>query len=333
MLTLFQENALKLHYDPFTIGQTGQLRADLNFRDNNRRLPLGSFSFSVIRPVSEEDDFHVSCRRLGSPLQEAVRRNRIVIPETFKSGVFDGFYADLRNNLPVLKAAVQYDLKTRGIHAKELKLSVGETAPQDFRIDNDLVTRFDITEEMAHRVIERAILASADLHVRFAQMKVCEAISGLTEKDLPILEAKLGSVLSLANPAHEEKQFDRVRTLTGLQAPVFGQARVDAQELLKVRDTDECRAFRDWLSNTGSLSPKEVRDRVRGLNARIRHAMTSTVGKAIRFLITKGLSFAPSPPVGAGASIINTFILERLAPRDAVVAFLSDLYLSVFRKP
>src|SRR5690348_12694460 len=48
ILTLFEAGALKMYWDTFTIGQTGQARADLNFRDNNKRLPLCSYSFSEV---------------------------------------------------------------------------------------------------------------------------------------------------------------------------------------------------------------------------------------------------------------------------------------------
>lgn len=77
-----------------------------------------------------------------------------------------------------------------------------------------------------------------------------------------------------------------------------------------------------------------MKDRIRGLNARISHAINSTPGKALRLLVSTGLSFVPHTAgmVGIGASIVDTLIVERLAPRDAVVAFLSDLYPSVFIK-
>ena len=165
-------------------------------------------------------------------------------------------------------------------------------------------------------------------------MKICDAVSGIREKDLPVLRAKFGAVASLLPTAEGERRFERVAKLTGLQMPVFGETRVDADKLLKVRESDDCRAFRDWLANTGSLSDKEVKNRIRGLNARVRHAINSGTGKAVRLLVSTGLSFVPrtSGMVGLAASVVDTFILERLAPRDALVAFLSDLYPSVFKK-
>ena len=331
--TLFQAGALKLFYGGFTIGQTGQVRADMNFHDNNKRLPLCSYSFSDIRPADQENRYVTAYKILNKNLQDAIAVNRIIIPHDFKADVFGGFYGDIRGNSSVLEAAVRHDLKTRGIKPKELKLSIEETDPEDFRVENDLVYTYGVAEQMAHRVIERAILAAADVNMRFVQMKTCDAVSGITEKDLPVLQAKLGAAASLLQTSEDERRLVRVQKLAGLQEPVFGQSKVDAEKLLKIRESDDCRAFRDWLANTDSLSAKEVKDRVRGLNARIRHTINSTPGKTVRLLISVGLSYLPHTAgiVGVGASVVDSFIVERLAPRDAVVAFLSDLYPSVFK--
>jgi hypothetical protein len=53
ILTLLQTGALKIYYDTFTIGQTGQARADLNFRNNDKRSPLCSYSFSEVRAADQ----------------------------------------------------------------------------------------------------------------------------------------------------------------------------------------------------------------------------------------------------------------------------------------
>lgn len=333
ILTLLQTGALKIYDKMFTIGQTGQLRADLNFHDNNKRLPLCSYSFSEIRAPDREHRFEEAYKPFSRELKDSIKANRIDAPSELKADLFGSFYADIRRDSSVLEAAVRHDLKTRGIRAKKLNLSIEEVDPEDFRVENNLVSEYGISEQMAHRVIERALLAAADVNVRFLQMKTCEAVSGITEKDLPVLNAKFGVAVSLMQTSSGEKEFERVAKLAGLQGPVFRQTKVDAEKLLKVRESDDCRAFRDWLANTGSLSDKEINDRIRSLNARICHAINSTPGKALRFLVSTGLSFIPNTGgvVGLGAGVIDAFIVERLARRDAVVAFLSDLYPSVFK--
>ena len=71
------------------------------------------------------------------------------------------------------------------------------------------------------------------------------ALSGFNETDVPLLQGKLSFVAKLASSTNQEEQFGHILDLRGLPKPVFGQTRIDATQLLKVRESDECRAFRD----------------------------------------------------------------------------------------
>jgi hypothetical protein len=329
--TLFQAGALKLYYDSFTVGQSGQIRAEMNFRGNNTRLPLCSYSFSEIRVPDEEVQFQANLKGLMPGLRQAMEASRIPTPPNFKESVFPQFFKNLLGDPAELEAAVRFDLRTRGLKPKRITLSVEQTDVEDYRVSNNLKSECDISEEMAHKVIERSLLAIVDLQVRFAQMQVCDAVSGIREKDLPLLRAKLGAAAKLVTPTNSETQFERVAKIAGLHVPVFGHTTVDAEKLLEVRGSDECRAFRDWLVDAGSLTDKQIRDRVRALNARMAQALNSTTGKTVRVFVSTGLGFVPHTLglVGLGASILDTFVIDRVFRKDAVVAFLSELYPSV----
>ena len=123
--------------------------------------------------------------------------------------------------------------------------------------------------------------------------------------------------------------------LAGLPDPVFGETRVDVEKLLRLRDSDECRAFRDWLAQSDSLSDKEIRERINSLSSKIKLFLNTVPGKLTRFLVSGGLPLTPGVGLvlGMGASIVDAFILDKLAPKDGIVSFLSDSYPSVFKRP
>jgi hypothetical protein len=115
---------------------------------------------------------------------------------------------------------------------------------------------------------------------------------------------------------------------------------VDVKTLLKVRESDECRAFKQWLSGSEALSDEEVGERVSGFGRRIRQAVHTRVGKAVRFVVSNGLGIGLgliSPPVGLAVGVavaaLDTFLLETLIPKDAVISFLSESYPSLFSTP
>jgi hypothetical protein len=90
------------------------------------------------------------------------------------------------------------------------------------------------------------------------------------------------------------------------------------------------------------MPKKELRERVSGFSRRIQQAVHSRVGKAVRFVVSNGLSiglgFIPPQPVvglvaGVAVGALDAFLLERLIPKDAVICFLSESYPSLFKPP
>jgi hypothetical protein len=328
---LLREGALKLHCGVFAIGQTGQIRADLNFADNNRRLPLGSYSFSAIRVEGRDEKIERTLSLFGVDLQEEARRNLVPIPDDFSSNTFEGFHEDLRSSPAVVRAAVEVGLRKQGIKPKRLELAVEETEPGDFRIDNNLSSEYGLSPQMSHKLIEGAVLAVGGLNQRFAEMMAYSALSGTAEGDLPLLQGKLSVVADLAASTNHEHRFTRVLDIAGLPAPQMNNTRIDAEKLLRIRESDECRAFRDWLGRTDSLSDAELKKKLTSASARICQALNSKMGRGLRFMISNGLGLL-GPVTGLTASAVDSFILDRLAPRDAVLTFLSESYQPLFKR-
>ena len=131
--------------------------------------------------------------------------------------------------------------------------------------------------------------------------------------------------------SNQERHVERVVNIVDVPVPIMGETIVDAEKLLRVRDSDECRTFRSWLAETDSLSNTEIQKRFGGLSAKMSKAVNTKWGKRMRFAISNGLSLT-GPVVGLTASVVDSFILERLLPKDAVVSFLSESYPSVFKK-
>jgi hypothetical protein len=132
------------------------------------------------------------------------------------------------------------------------------------------------------------MMALGRLDERIASMDAYSALSGLSEKDRALLDAKLGATAALIVTTSSQQEFSRVATLKGLPLPEYGLSEVDVKALLKIRESDECRSFKQWLSGSEALSDKELRERVSGFARRIRQAVHSRVGKAVRFAVSNG---------------------------------------------
>lgn len=334
LVQLFRAGALKIYCESYAVGETGRMRADLNFSDNNKRLPLGSYSFSVLRVQDQDKKIDDAVSKLGIVGEEAARHLVSISLPDFSSQVFDGFYGDLRHNQSVVQAAIGNELRKQGIKPKRLQMRVAETEPEDFRVETNIVSEYGLSEQTAHNTVLRALMALSGLDQRFAEMKTHTALSGITEADRPLLQGKFSLLANLVDSSNHERRFERVLNIAGMPNPIIGETKLDAEKLLKVRDSDECRAFRDWLASTDSLSDQELKKRISGMNSRVRRALNSKLGKTVRFIVSNGLSYTGPLGVIAGpvASLIDGFILERLAPKDAILSFLIDGYPALLKR-
>jgi hypothetical protein len=348
LIELIHAGALRIYSDTYTIAETGRARADLNFSDNNKRLPLGSYSFSVLLLHDQEGKKEEQLeklatlpgigRSLGVDLRTAVQRNTISRPDSFSTSVFAGFYGDIRRDDAVLREAVIIELRKLGIKPKELSLLIEEVDPEDFRVQSNLQDRYGLSEQASHDMILRGLMAVATLNRRFAEMEVHSALSGIQESELSLLTGKLGAIAGLMDVQNNEKRFERVLELVGLQGSNIPVPRISAKHLLALRDSDECRAFRDWLQRTDSLSDHELLNLLKGVRARTQGLVASPRGKMYRFLLSNGVPLAmglngdpKSALVGLGLSALDMFLLEHLLPKNAIVSFLSDSYPSLFQ--
>jgi hypothetical protein len=332
---LFQANALRLVCESLNVAEIGRARAALNFAENNKKLPLGSYSFSAIRVQRQEQKIEEGISRLEPSLQAHATANLIQIdPQEFSKTVFESFYADLRRNSTIAKSALEVELRRLGIKPKRLELTISEVDPEDFRVESNLESEYGLSKQVAHDIVGRSLIAIAGLNHRFAEMMLHSALSGITDADIPLMEGKLGFLAGLVSEqVSAEHRFERVVTVAGIPTPIFGSTRVDAGRLLELRESDECRAFRDWLSRTDEMSDKEIKTRVAGLISKLRAMPNSRTGKVVRFIVSNGLSFIPPHigiPASLGFSTLDSFVIDRLAPKDNVIGFLSDSYPSVF---
>jgi hypothetical protein len=332
VIQLFQAGALKIYCESYAVGETGRTRADLNFSDN---IPLGSYSFSVLRVTDQEKRIEDALNNLGVIGAEAARHLVSVSLPDFSSQVFEGFYGDLRHNQPVVRAAIEAELRKQGVKPKRLQVRVQETDPEDFRLETNMASEYGFSANFAHQTVLQALMAVSRVDQQIAEMKTHSALSGITEGDRLVLYSKFSVLAGLLEASNQESKFERVLSVAGMPDLPFKDTQIDAEKLLRVRESDECRAFRDWLASTDSLSDAELKKRISGITSRIRQALNSKLGKAIRFLVSNGVSYAG--PVGAVAgfatSVIDAFILERLAPKDSIVSFLVDGYASLQSKP
>lgn len=314
-----------------------------------RHLPLNHFSFATAQLTNLDATLQSELRSLQSIsglknerrvlLEELIWNSLAKEPATYRHDLLDQIDRDFRTGTPALKVAVIDSLRKELGDPRDLKeaqatISVEETSNRVFHIRNRLPEFFGLSPEQAHLVLQRAAGAVANLDQRLADMQAHSAITGFLEGEAPMLFGRLAGIIAPMNPQIAEHQFERVIELADIPDFKEGQ-RVKVESLLDVRDSAECREFREWLSTLDVISDEDVKKMVASVRSRLATLASSVGGKLVRLATTTGLGLIPGVGLAAGvaASAIDSFLVDRVLPKSGVVAFLTETYPSLFESP
>jgi hypothetical protein len=122
----------------------------------------------------------------------------------------------------------------------------------------------------------------------------------------------------------------RVLEMTGIPE-LLASGKIDIKKLLVIRESNECREFRAWLSNTDRFNDAELKKLLTGVRARAASFIASPSGKAVRLVVNAGLGLVPG--YGTVTSLVegavDTFLLDKLLPSSGVLSFLSQSIPSI----
>lgn len=269
-------------------------------------------------------------------VEEAVRATLARYPANFGQLLLNQLDNDLRANSAALKAGMSQQLRTAlqdfDLAAYSFEIKVYEYEPRNFKVETPFASDFQFSPSRIHELLNSAVQSVSLLNHRFSEMIEFSALTGFRENEASILFGKVAGLIASQNPNAAEEQFKRVIEIADV--PEFEpHQRVNVDRLLEVRQSDECRAFRDWLSKAGNLSDAEVHDLTTGLKNKLSSLAQSKGGKAVRFMATTGLGFVPVAGLvlGPASSFVDSFLVDRALKESAVLAFLSDSYPSLFR--
>jgi hypothetical protein len=288
-----------------------------------------------LKPFHELTD--ISHKRILR-LKKSVLSRFVNPPKDFEANVLAQIKSEIRGTSPGIKSAVRLRLSQLYPQAKvsDFNLEFEEVPNVGFRAHTDLASRAGISDQEAHNLLQAAFAGLANLDQRVGEMRGYEALSGFSEEEIGVFTEKCNFLMKDLNPEILEGSFERVLEIVGIPDPVIdGSTRVaQIGELLEVRQTDECKEFRAWLSTVHNASDAEIRERVTSVRAKLSEFLQSSSGKTIRVLTAAGIGLIPHVGIPAALAVGfgDTFLIEKLFPHSGVVSFLSNLYPSIFDK-
>ena len=333
---LLASGAFQVHFDCLMFAQTAQSGIL-----GEPILPALTYKFRFV-DASDWNDYFSKCANESAPrrrypekwqrLIDGVRvAARRTAPEV-RAQLFPEFLHELVPNAVLLKESIRRNLsEAENTSLSDFFIVPHQESEDVIRVETDIGSHLGLPLERVHKIVEAGLMGISGLVLTIGHMKSHSAITGFKAEELPLFRRKLGCLAALASSGSQEQTFQRVMEISGLaELPNRKGVRIKTDKLLRLRDSGECREFRDWLSSAGSASEEEIRDRVRSWNARLGTLVSGQAGKTVRFLTTLGLGLI-NLPTGIAASVFDSFLLDRLLPRSGIAAFVGESYPSLFK--
>lgn len=342
-IALLDSQAIKIFCDATQLTQIGQS----NLRERSKGiLPLNEFAFSIIRPSNWESYISDCLKDLhqipGLSLKQVIRLKTVVVDAMVTPSPSAGvetkgqLLLDIEQNNPTIKRLVFRLLNKKYglcLANSDLKIHFQQTKEDEFRVETNLSTTFSLPEDKCHKIIEASLLAMGTVNQRIEEMKTHNALSGFKDEDTPEFGTKLDFFYGQLSPVKQEQRMRRVITLKDIPTINADEDNIVVDRLLKVRESNECKAFRDWLPKLDDSTNEEIKKELESIQAKVGIKAHTTGGKVVRFLVSTGLGIIPGAGfvLGTVAGGLDTFLLEKVLPYKGPIAFVNELYLSIFK--
>jgi hypothetical protein len=348
---LMDSGSIEIVCDVLTAGQVGQTAALKSFDARGGPLPLGSFRLVTVGlpqdDASREQYVHsalqevhkvpISIKRAQKVKRSLVEHLRSYPLDSARAGIVDTQDEILRMS-PFIWEAIRFaTMNDVGLDIGRVPSFTSDDLGNegDIRIETNLIKKHSLSPELAHKVVERGILAAAGLNQRVRMMEGLNALTGFQNQEFPLFDEKLSVLARQLDPDAHEIRFERVVTLGGLPGAgdlLLTGGTLDVHKLLSIRQSSACHDLRDWIRNVDIQTDQEIETQFKSVKSHFASMIDSKAGKSIRFLVTTGTSFVPV--VGAVASPLlgaaDQFLLERVIGKPGPATFLSSSYRSLF---
>jgi len=308
-------------------------------------IPLLSYKFNWLDANDRPKYIHDCLKNIhdvsGLSHKNAVRLKRSIVdaisplPTDARLLLGPAFINDFQN-AELVRASVALAIEKRhGIADLPFRLSLHRESPEIFKAETDIGRLTNLSDFEIHKAVEAGLLGIAGLSQVIGEMKAYNALSGFRDDELPLFKVKLDFLAKTSGTQDKEAKFQRIVDLSGMPSINEQGSILNIDKLLKVRDSNETREFRDWLASGASDDEKEVKERIAGLRAQVGLRAGGKTGKAMRFLTTNLIGLIPHPiasMIALGLGALDAFVVDRVLPRSGITAFVNELYPSIFEE-
>jgi hypothetical protein len=328
---LLNRNVLKL------VSQKSAVITDIKM-NGKRQIPLLQFDEGLSTSVDNDHNLGMKFRSLlkitglsnarREALEGVVRAKLIKQSPSYGSELLKQIRKDLTSNIELSKTILCH--RYPNVPSEKLELKAHDLGGMQ-KFETNLQATLGINLDEEHDMLAEVVKATSNLNQRIADMAEYGAISHFENSEAPLLFGKIHSLVGQLNPKLDEQAFLRVIGVTEIPKLIENR-RIDVDELLRIKETDECREFRSWLATTDSIDDEKLKNLLRGFRAKAASFIATNSGKLLRLGVNTGLGLIPGygSLVALSEGVADSFLLEKMLPSSGVLTFLNNAMPSIF---
>jgi hypothetical protein len=249
------------------------------------------------------------------------------------------FLAEASSNVPNVKRACALELKQRhgiDIEPDGFSLVVHRAGGDILRAETNIEELLHLDAAQVHDVIKYGLLRMSGINERFGVMERYTALTGLNDIDLPVFEGRYEFLASQVDVNQDTVRLNRILQIKDFPdlSILASEGRLKLDKILEIRETRECKEFRNWLRRIDQSTDEEIRDEIESLRSSVGNFFGRTSGKLLRILVSNGVGLFPlpvGPALGLAASVIDSFVIEKLFPISGPISFINRSLPSAFQ--
>lgn len=242
--------------------------------------------------------------------------------------LFLSFSKDMTSNYELKSRITKFLSLTLGKNIDDNLIKVHvENIKEGYRIETNISEFAKLGNITERYIVEKSIFSILATNHIFHDMVKHNALPAFKQDEISIYNNKLLTIVNNYAANRPADNFTKIVELSDF--PDFNNVTIDVHNLLKIRDSEECILFRNWLWSVDNIEDSEIKDVTNGFRNKIGLMLNTPSAKVIRWLASTSLGVI-DPVSSTAVSIFDTFVLEKLLPRKGLTAFLNSMLPSVF---
>lgn len=245
----------------------------------------------------------------------------------------DDFRADISRTDDLIRqlflSTIKDELQKQKIIEDKISFSIREISDSIFEVRTNLGYHLGMKKDQLHEFLKRPFFGITGTNLQLHRMHEVGAASGLTPLQMNVISNKVDFLSKVHLDLDLRAEFTRTKEIS--EIPILSNdAKVNIDGLLKLRNSDEARVFRDWLHTSSNMSNKEISELVSDWRRKLSQTLKTSNVRILRGIFSNGVgSFEPVS--GTILSIFDLFV-ERVLPNIGPIGFLTGEYKDFIKK-